>query len=230
MARGLQPLHQHLTGAVGVEIPGVGHREHGDAVIEVLPHAPDLHLVEQRHLGCRHDAHVHLQRLRAADAAVIVPAGRDRAEALRSAIRHHNHRYYVLAAPEISDFEYDRLFAELTLDADELDLYEQVYASLTFDVPRPDLVVYLQASTELLLQRVRLRGRSFERGLDEDYNESLNRAYNFFFHHYQDTPLLVVGADRLDYVGVPADLQLLMDQLKTPFTGTRYFAPRAGGS
>jgi deoxyadenosine/deoxycytidine kinase len=132
----------------------------------------------------------------------------------------------------ISDYLFakDRIFANLNLSDDELSLYNQLAGILETRILKPDLVVYLQASTELLLQRVRLRGRSFERGLDEDYIESLNRAYNFFFHHYQDTPLLVVGADRLDYVGVPADLQLLMDQLKTPFTGTRYFAPRAGGA
>lgn len=132
----------------------------------------------------------------------------------------------------ISDYLFakDRIFANLNLSDDELALYDQLASLLESRILRPDLVVYLQASTELLLERIRARGRSFERGLDADYIENLNRAYNFFFHHYQQTPLLVVGADRLDYVNVPSDLQLLIDQLVEPFTGTRYFAPRAGGA
>ncbi|MEZ4389339.1 MAG: deoxynucleoside kinase [Candidatus Krumholzibacteriia bacterium] len=132
----------------------------------------------------------------------------------------------------ISDYLFakDRIFANLNLSDDELALYNQLANILEDRILKPDLVVYLQAGTDLLLERIRRRGRSFERGMDRDYIESLNKAYNFFFHHYQETPLLVVGADRLDYVGVPADLDLLIDQLGEPFTGTRYFAPRAGGA
>lgn len=132
----------------------------------------------------------------------------------------------------ISDYLFakDRIFANLNLSDDELALYNQLAGIMEDRILKPDLVVYLQAGTELLMERIRQRGRAFERGMDRDYIESLNRAYNFFFHHYQDTPLLVVGADQLDYVGVPADLELLLDQLREPFTGTRYFAPRAGGA
>ncbi len=132
----------------------------------------------------------------------------------------------------VSDYLFakDRIFANLTLSDDELALYNQLAGILEDRVLKPDLVIFLQASTDLLLERIRMRGRDFERNMDVDYIESLNRAYNFFFHHYQDTPLLVVGADHLDYVGVPADLDLLIDQLREPFSGTRYFAPRAGGA
>jgi deoxyadenosine/deoxycytidine kinase len=132
----------------------------------------------------------------------------------------------------VSDYLFakDRIFANLNLSDDELALYNQLAGILEDRILRPDLVIYLQASTDLLLERIRMRGRSFERSMEADYIESLNRAYNFFFHHYQDTPLLVVGADHLDYVGVPADLDLLVDQLREPFTGTRFFAPRAGGA
>jgi deoxyadenosine/deoxycytidine kinase len=143
-----------------------------------------------------------------------------------------------LAQPElfqelvISDYLFakDRIFANLNLADDELVLYDQLAGILEERVLRPDLVIYLQASTGLLLERIRQRGRAYERGMDPDYIESLNRAYNFFFHHYQDTPLLVVGADHLDYVGVPGDLDLLVDQLGERFGGTRFFAPRAGGA
>ncbi len=132
----------------------------------------------------------------------------------------------------ISDYLFakDRIFANLNLADDELVLYDQLAGILEERVLRPDLVIYLQASTDLLMRRIRQRGRDYERGMDPEYIESLGRAYNFFFHHYQDTPLLVVGADHLDYVGVPGDLDLLVDQLREPFRGTRYFAPRAGGA
>ncbi len=143
-----------------------------------------------------------------------------------------------LIQPELFDevlvsdylFAKDRIFANLNLGDDELELYNQLAGILEDRILRPDLVVYLQASTDLLMERIRLRNRPFEKGMDADYIEQLNRAYNFFFHHYDDTPLLVVGADHLDYVGVPADLDLLIDQLREPFTGTRFFAPRAGGA
>lgn len=132
----------------------------------------------------------------------------------------------------ISDYLFakDRIFANLNLADDELVLYDQLAGILEERVLRPDLVIYLQAGTELLLRRIAQRGREYERGMDPEYIESLNRAYNFFFHHYQETPLLVVAADHLDYVGVPTDLGLLVDQLREPFSGTRYFAPRAGGA
>ena len=132
----------------------------------------------------------------------------------------------------VSDYLFakDRIFANLNLDDDELALYDQLASILEDRILKPDLVIYLQASTDLLLERIRQRGRSFERGMERGYIESLNKAYNFFFHHYTDTPLLVVGADHLDYVTVPADLDLLCEQLRHPFTGTRFFAPLAGGS
>jgi deoxyguanosine kinase len=144
----------------------------------------------------------------------------------------------VLTQPElfsdlvVSDYLFakDRIFANLNLSDDELALYNQLAGILEDRILKPDLVIYLQGSTPLLMERIRRRGRDFERNMDADYIESLNRAYNFFFHHYQDTPLLVGGADHLDYVGVPEDLELLVDQLREPFTGTRYFAPRAGGA
>ena len=132
----------------------------------------------------------------------------------------------------VSDYLFakDRIFANLNLSDDELALYNQLATILEDRVLKPDLVIYLQASTELLLERIRLRGRAYERSMERGYIESLNKAYGFFFHHYNETPLLVVAADHLDYVSVPADLELLLDQLRQPFTGTRYFAPLAGGA
>ena len=130
----------------------------------------------------------------------------------------------------VSDFliEKDPLFARINLDTDEFELYKKVYQQLTIDAPRPDLVIYLQARTDVLQQRIRWRGRSYERDLDPAYLEALNSAYSYFFHHYKDSPLLVVNTDNLDFVNVPGDFDLLFDQLTEEFAGTRYFAPDSG--
>lgn len=127
----------------------------------------------------------------------------------------------------ISDYLFakDRIFANLNLSDDELELYNQLAAILEQRVRKPDLVIYLQARTEVLLQRINWRGRSFEQDMDSGYLDALNGAYSYFFHHYKDAPLLVVNTDSLDFVNVPRDFDLLLDQIREPFTGTRYFAP-----
>jgi len=77
----------------------------------------------------------------------------------------------------------------------------------------------------VLLERIRWRGRVFEQEMDEEYIEALNHAYAYFFHHYQDTPLLVVNTDELDFVNSARDLDSLFEQLQDVFQGTRFFAP-----
>ena len=94
---------------------------------------------------------------------------------------------------------------------------------------KPDLVIYLQARTEILLQRIRLRGRSYEHDMEASYIDALNGAYSYYFHHYQDTPLLVVNTDDLDFVNVPRDFDLLYEQIDEEFSGTRFFAPESWG-
>ncbi len=127
----------------------------------------------------------------------------------------------------ISDYLFakDRIFANLNLSDDELGLYNQLATILEQRVLKPDLVIYLQARTSVLLQRVRWRGRAFEQDMDEGYLNALNAAYSYFFHHYKDSPLLVVNTDNLDFVNVPGDFDLLFDQIGEKFNGTRYFAP-----
>lgn len=136
----------------------------------------------------------------------------------------------LFSATLISDYLFakDRIFANLNLSDDELALYNQLAAILEQRVRRPDLVIYLQARTEVLQQRIQWRGRSYERDLDPAYLEALNSAYSYFFHHYKDSPLLVVNTDNLDFVNVPGDFDLLFDQLTEEFAGTRYFAPDSG--
>ena len=127
----------------------------------------------------------------------------------------------------ISDYLFakDRIFANLNLGDDELTLYNQLASILEQRVRKPDLVIYLQARTEVLMQRISWRGRSFEKNMDASYLDALNGAYSYFFHHYKDAPLLVVNTDNLDFVNVPQDFDLLFEQITEEFTGTHYFAP-----
>lgn len=127
----------------------------------------------------------------------------------------------------IADFliEKDRLFARLTLDADELELYEQVYANLTLDAPAPDLVVYLQAPVEVLLGRIARRARPYERGIEPDYLRRLCDAYTTFFYHYDAAPLLIVNAAEIDLVANDADYRLLLERIRTTRSGRHYFNP-----
>jgi deoxyguanosine kinase len=127
----------------------------------------------------------------------------------------------------VSDFlmEKDRLFAELTLDDDELKLYEQVYEQLTFDVPVPDLVIYLQAPVEVLLERVSHRGIKHERLIEAAYLQRLSDSYIDFFYHYSDAPLLIVNAAEINFASNENDYQQLLERLKTIGSGRHYFNP-----
>ena len=127
----------------------------------------------------------------------------------------------------VSDYLFakDRIFANLNLSDDELALYDQLAGILEQRILRPDLVIYLQARTDVLMERIHWRGRPFERDMDREYIDALNRAYSYFFHHYDATPLLVVNTDELDFVNAPPDFELLFEQLGESFQGTRFFAP-----
>ncbi len=136
----------------------------------------------------------------------------------------------LFSATMISDYLFakDRIFANLNLSDDELALYNQLATILEQRVLKPDLVIYLQARTEVLQQRIQWRGRTYEQDMDDGYLNALNGAYSYFFHHYKDAPLLVVNTDNLDFVNVPGDFELLYEHIQDQFTGTRYFAPDAG--
>ena len=126
-------------------------------------------------------------------------------------------------------FAKDRIFANLNLSDEELVLYNQLAAILEQRIVVPDLVIYLQARTEVLLQRIKMRGRAYERDMDGAYIDALNGAYSYYFHHYQDSPLLVVNTDDLDFVNVARDFDLLFEHLQDEFSGTRFFAPQSRG-
>lgn len=127
----------------------------------------------------------------------------------------------------VADFlmDKDRLFAEVTLDSDELKLYEQVYAQLTIDAPKPDLVIYLQAPVEVLHKRIAKRGIAYERWIESGYLQRLSDAYTRFFYHYDAAPLLIVNAAEIDPIGNDADYNQLLEQVKHVRSGRHYFNP-----
>jgi len=122
-------------------------------------------------------------------------------------------------------FAKDRIFAALNLDANELALYEQVYALIGGRTVRPDLVIYLQARHEVLLARIRRRGRVIERNLDSEYLETLSKAYNDFFFHYEEAPLLVVNTSDVDLVGSEREIDALLAVIRRHRKGTQHYNP-----
>jgi deoxyadenosine/deoxycytidine kinase len=123
-------------------------------------------------------------------------------------------------------FAKDKIFAYLTLNDAEIALYDKLYATLAASVPRPDLVVHLTASVETCLSRIRKRGRAYEKGITSEYLKSLVEAYNYFFYHYRDSPLLVVETNEIDFVERKGDLDDLIAQITRPFRGTQIYVPR----
>jgi len=119
----------------------------------------------------------------------------------------------------------DRLFAQVTLSSDELNLYEQVYQNLTIDAPKPDLVIYLQAPVDILLKRIRKRGVNMEYSITEEYLRQLSGAYTDFFHYYDSSPLLIVNASGIDLVNNDEHYQQLLERIESTSSGRHYFNP-----
>jgi deoxyguanosine kinase len=124
-------------------------------------------------------------------------------------------------------FAKDRLFAELNLDSDELALYEQIADKLAVEAPVPDLVIYLQASVDVLFERIDRRGIGFEKMIDRAYLEQLTDIYARFFHAYNDGPLLIVNASQIDPVSNEADYEQLFRQIERTTGGRHFFNPTA---
>jgi deoxyguanosine kinase len=134
----------------------------------------------------------------------------------------------LFATTTLSDclFEKSRLYAFLNLEDSELLIYEKLYALLSETVVRPDLVVYLQAPTEVLARRLKARGRGRD-GPSEEYLAEVNRAYNHYFFHYTQTPLLVVNTAEVDFASRPEDAEDLAKQIRSMGKGTQYYVPLA---
>lgn len=128
----------------------------------------------------------------------------------------------------IADFliEKDQLFAQQNLEPDEYQLYLNVYQHLIVDAPTPDLVIYLQAPTSVLLDRIQKRGIEAEQLIDLAYLENLSKAYTEFFHYFSKTSLLIVNSAEIDLVNNDDDYQQLVDYIVSLPSGTHYFNPR----
>jgi deoxyguanosine kinase len=128
----------------------------------------------------------------------------------------------------VADFliQKDSLFARVTLNEDELDLYYQVYDRLTVEVPAPDLVIYLQASVDELLRRVYERGTSFEKNIKEDYLKSVSDAYISFFYNYDQSPLLIVNTADFNITESDDNYEVLLKYIQDLRPGRHYFNPQ----
>jgi len=122
-------------------------------------------------------------------------------------------------------FQKDRIFASLNLVDRELALYERLVTWLELDIVKPDIVVYLQAHPDTLMERIAHRNRPFEKDMDRDYIARLNDAYNHYFFHYTDTPLLVVNTNAIDFVNEPDDYEDLVKRILSHRSGTMYYTP-----
>ncbi len=128
---------------------------------------------------------------------------------------------------QIADFmvEKDRLFAQITLDDDELSLYNMVYDNLTMEHRIPDLVIYLQAPLSVLKTRVSQRGIGYEQRIEDAYLQRLADSYADFFHYYDASPLLIVNAEQIDLTSSEQDYQNLLEQISTLQSGRHYYNP-----
>jgi len=123
-------------------------------------------------------------------------------------------------------FQKDKIFAYLNLSDSELLIYEKLYALLESTVPRPDLVIYLQADSDVLMQRIKKRNMDYEKSISRDYLKELTQAYNYFFFHYKLSSLLVINTSDIDFVEKPADMQDLVKMIRTMGKGTKYYVPQ----
>jgi len=136
------------------------------------------------------------------------------------------HQQELFSQGLVSDYLFakDRLFASINLTDEEFILYDQVARLVSVDIPKPDLVIYLQSDHDVIMNRIRNRNRSTERGLTPDYLKQVIAGYDNFFFHYQDTPLLIVQTDCLDFAEKDEDLDALIDRIRNMRSGTEFWA------
>ena len=125
-------------------------------------------------------------------------------------------------------FEKDKLFACLNLNDQELDTYNRYYNYFREQLPTPDLVIYLQASPEVLKKRLKKKNAPGEKAINEEYLEEVIKAYEHFFFHYTSSDLLIVNTSEIDFVERNEDLQQLLRKVSAPIKGTQYFLPLGG--
>ena len=127
----------------------------------------------------------------------------------------------------ITDYMFvkDRLFASLNLDDKELSLYDTVANLLERNVLKPDMVIYLQADTQTLMHNISKRGRDFETNMSFEYLDALGQVYAEYFFKYQETPLIIINTNNIDFVHNNADLEEVIKYIREPVSGTKFFNP-----
>jgi deoxyadenosine/deoxycytidine kinase len=129
----------------------------------------------------------------------------------------------------ISDYMFikDRLFASLNLDDKEMNLYDSIANMMERNVINPDLIIYLQADTSTLMKNIDKRGRDFENNISYDYINALNEIYTEYFFRYNHTPLVIINTNNIDFVNNAEDLDQVIEYIRQPVSGTKFFNPSA---
>jgi len=122
-------------------------------------------------------------------------------------------------------FQKSKIFAYLTLDDSELMIYNRLFELLNETVPKPDLVIYLQGNLDTLLRRIKKRGKAYEKAISPQYLQELSEAYSHYFYRYDETPLLVVNTNEIDFVHTPEHFDQLVEQVRNAQKGTQYYVP-----
>ena len=122
-------------------------------------------------------------------------------------------------------FDKDRIFARANLDDNEFWLYEQMFQLLKKRTKPPDLVIFLQAKTEVLMERIRKREKEYEKSINFKYLDKINQAFNDYFFHYSDSPMLVINASKIDFVNIQEDFEDLVNEIRKIKSGTQYYVP-----
>ncbi len=122
-------------------------------------------------------------------------------------------------------FVKDRLFASLNLNEKEMHLYDTVANLLERNIIKPDLVIYLQGDTDTLMRNIALRGREMESNITYDYIDALGQVYTEYFFRYQDTPLVIINTNNIDFVRNAEDLNQVIEYIRQPISGTKFFNP-----
>ena len=127
----------------------------------------------------------------------------------------------------ITDYMFvkDRLFASLNLNEKEMQLYDTVANLLERNIIKPDLVIYLQADTDTLMKNIEHRGRDMESDITYDYIDALGQVYTEYFFRYQDTPLVIINTNNIDFVHNENDLKEVIKYIRQPISGTKFFTP-----
>ncbi|HAP67124.1 MAG TPA: deoxynucleoside kinase [Nitrospinae bacterium] len=136
-------------------------------------------------------------------------------------------QYNLFNRVTITDYIFDRnrIFAYINLNNDEIRLYEDVYSILRHKIPKPDLLIYLQADIDTLKKRINMRGRAFEKNINNEYLDGVNKAFNNYFFHYTQSPILIVNANDINFVERKEDLKDLIKKILSHKKGREYYSP-----